>query len=104
MRVWIDLDNSPHAHFFPPIIERLEAAGYDVLLTARRFGHVEEIARSYNLHFNVIGRHRTPHFFATRAAATIIRGLRLAAYGGRHRPDPAGDHRPRGRGNAPRPV
>ena len=34
MRIWIDLDNSPHAHFFPPIIKRLEEAGYAVELTA----------------------------------------------------------------------
>ena len=92
MRVWIDLDNSPHAHFFPPIIERLKEAGYDVLLTARRFGHVEEIAQSHRLQFEVIGRHRTPHFFATRAVATIVRGLRLAAYGRKHRPDMAVNH------------
>jgi predicted glycosyltransferase len=51
MRIWIDLDNTPHAHFFPPLIERLEGAGYEVLLTARRFGQVEEIAESHGLHF-----------------------------------------------------
>lgn len=92
MRIWIDLDNSPHAQFFPPIIGRLEEAGYDVLLTARRFGQVEEIAQSYGLHYEVIGRHRTPHFFLTRAAATIIRGLRLAFYGRKHRPAMAVNH------------
>ncbi len=54
MRIWIDLDNSPHAHFFPPIIKRLEEAGYAVELTARRFGQVEEIARSHGLDFVVI--------------------------------------------------
>ena len=27
MRVWIDLDNSPHAHFFPALLERLKGAG-----------------------------------------------------------------------------
>jgi predicted glycosyltransferase len=53
---------------------------------------VEEIAQSHRLHFEVIGRHRTPHFFATRAAATIVRGLRLAAYGRKHRPDIAVNH------------
>ena len=47
MRIWIDLDNSPHSQFFPPLIGRLEEAGYEVLLTARRFGQVEEIAKSH---------------------------------------------------------
>jgi predicted glycosyltransferase len=92
MRIWIDLDNSPHAQFFPPIIGRLEEAGYDVLLTARRFGQVEEIAQSHGLHYQVIGRHRTPRFFYTRAAATIVRALRLASYGRKHRPDMAVNH------------
>ena len=75
MRIWIDLDNSPHAHFFPPIIRRLEEAGYAVELTARRFGQVEEIARSHGLDYVVIGQHRTPHFFLTRAMATVVPGV-----------------------------
>ena len=92
MHIWIDLDNSPHAQFFPPIIGRLEEAGYQVLLTARRFGQVEEIAQSHGLHPVVIGRHKTPHFFVTRAAATVLRGLRLAVYARRTRPAIAVNH------------
>jgi hypothetical protein len=92
MRIWIDLDNSPHAHFFPPIVKRLEEAGYDVLLTVRRFGQVEEIAQSHGLDYVVIGRHRTPHFFLTRAAATVIRALRLAIFAHRNRPAIAVNH------------
>ncbi len=92
MRIWIDLDNSPHAHFFPPIIRRLEEAGYDVELTARRFGQVEEIARSHGLKYVVIGQHRTPHFFLTRALATVGRALRLTAYGRQIRPAIAVNH------------
>jgi predicted glycosyltransferase len=80
MRIWIDLDNSPHAHFFAPIIRRLEEAGYEVVITARQFGQVEEIARSHGLRYIVIGRHRTPRFFFTRAMATVIRALRLTLY------------------------
>jgi predicted glycosyltransferase len=81
MRIWIDLDNSPHAHFFAPIIRRLEEAGYGVMVTARRFGQVEEIAQSHGLKYVVIGQHRTPHFFLTRAIATVVRALRLTVYG-----------------------
>src|SRR6202453_366199 len=92
MRIWIDLDNSPHAQFFPPLIGRLEEAGYEVLLTARRFGQVEEIAKSHGLHYVVIGRHRTPHFFLTRALATVVRALRLALYGRKNRPAIAVNH------------
>src|SRR3984885_12739269 len=92
MRIWIDLDNSPHAHFFAPIVRRLEEAGYGVLITVRRFGQVEEIAQSHGLHYVVIGRHRTPRFFLTRALSTIARALRLAVYGLRHRPSIAVNH------------
>ena len=92
MRIWIDLDNSPHAHFFAPIIRQLEEAGYGVLITVRRFGQVEEIAGSYGLHYEVIGRHRTPRFFLARALATVVRGLRLAWYGSQKRPLIAVNH------------
>jgi uncharacterized protein len=92
MRIWIDLDNSPHAHFFPPLIKRLEEAGYEVVLTARRFGQVEEIVESHGLRCTVIGRHRTPRFFATRALATIVRGVRLTFYGRKNRPAMAVNH------------
>ena len=92
MRIWIDLDNSPHAHFFPPIIRRLEEAGYDILLTARRFGQVEEIAQTHGLDYVVIGRHRTPHFFLTRAAATVVRALRLAFFARKNCPAIAVNH------------
>src|SRR5580698_9392935 len=92
MLIWIDLDNSPHAHFFAPIVRQLEEAGYGVPITVRRFGQVEEIAQSHGLHYVVIGRHRTPRFFLTRALATIVRALRLAVYGLRHRPSIAVNH------------
>ena len=92
MRIWIDLDNSPHAHFFAPIVRRLEEAGYEVDITARRFGQVEEIAQSHGLRYVVIGRHRTPRFFFMRAMATVVRALRLALYGLRSRPAIAVNH------------
>ena len=92
MSIWIDLDNSPHAHFFAPIIRQLEEAGYGVLITVRRFGQVEEIARSHGLHYEVVGRHRTPRFVLTRALATVVRALRLAVYGRQKRPVIAVNH------------
>ena len=92
MRIWIDLDNSPHAHFFPPIIRRLEEAGYRVVLTARRFGQVEEIAQSHGLDYVVIGQHRTPRLFVTRAGATVLRALRLAIFAYKNRSDIAVNH------------
>jgi uncharacterized protein len=92
MRIWIDLDNSPHVQFFPPLIRRLEEAGYEVEITARRFGQVEEMARSYNLRCTVIGEHRTPRFFLTRAVATVVRAARLVSHGWGMRPAIAVNH------------
>jgi uncharacterized protein len=92
MRIWIDLDNSPHVQFFPPLIRRLEQAGIEVEITARRFGQVEEMARAHGLRYVLIGEHRTPHFFLTRAGATIVRAAKLLGYGRRVRPAIAVNH------------
>jgi predicted glycosyltransferase len=92
MRIWIDLDNSPHAHFFSPLVSRLEEAGHEVLITVRRFGQVEEIAQSHGLRYVVVGSHRTPRWFLTRAMATIVRGFQLALYALRARPAIAVSH------------
>jgi uncharacterized protein len=92
MRIWIDLDNSPHVQFFPPIIKRLEEAGYAVEITARRFGQVEEMARAHGLRYVVIGEHHTPRFFLTRAAATCLRAAKLLRYGQQVRPAIAVNH------------
>lgn len=35
MKVWIDLDNSPHVLFFAPIIGKLEQDGAEVIVTVR---------------------------------------------------------------------
>jgi uncharacterized protein len=56
-KIWIDLDNSPHVPFFLPIIEGLESAGYQILLTARDSYQVCELLRLHNLSCRVVGRH-----------------------------------------------
>src|SRR5689334_14869770 len=56
-RVWIDLDNSPHVPFFAPIIEALEQQGHTVLLTARDFAQVIELADLMGLKYVKVGKH-----------------------------------------------
>lgn len=56
-KIWIDLDNSPHVPFFLPIIEGLESAGYQILLTARDSYQVCELLRLHHLSCRVVGRH-----------------------------------------------
>lgn len=57
MKIWIDLDNSPHVPFFLPIIEGLEKRGYQVFLTARDSYQVCELLRLHHLSCKVVGRH-----------------------------------------------
>lgn len=92
MCVWIDLDNSPHVHFFAPIVRSLRARGLDVMITARHFGQTEELARSYGMDFVTIGSHRTPRYTSTRIAATCVRAGQLFIHGRRFRPTAALSH------------
>ncbi|MGI9211126.1 MAG: DUF354 domain-containing protein [Methylococcaceae bacterium] len=57
MRIWIDLDNSPHVPFFSPIIEDLRRAGFEVCLTARDAYQVHEMLELHGIECPSIGRH-----------------------------------------------
>jgi uncharacterized protein len=57
MKIWIDLDNSPHVPFFRPIIRELGRRGYEVVLTARDAFQVCELAAQAGLDSKKIGRH-----------------------------------------------
>ncbi|MGC2108080.1 MAG: DUF354 domain-containing protein [Candidatus Korobacteraceae bacterium] len=92
MRLWIDFDNSPHVHFFAPLIRALEHNGMQVIVTVRSFGQTEELARSYGIPYTVIGEHRTPKFVVARVTATIRRAFRLALFAWHCRPDLAVSH------------
>jgi len=92
MKVWIDLDNSPHVLFFKPIIDRLELEQIETLITVRSFSQTEELAARHGLHHSVVGRHRNPLHFATRVAATFHRAGQLAYFVRQHKPDVAVSH------------
>jgi hypothetical protein len=57
MKIWIDLDNTPHVPFFKPIIRELDRRGYTVMLTARDAFQVCELATRSSLAYTKIGRH-----------------------------------------------
>ena len=75
MRVWIDLANSPHVPLFEPVIERLEADGATVLLTARNHAQTVALAQRAFGDIRVVGdespagRVRKGVTIATRARA-----------------------------------
>src|ERR1035438_6374612 len=57
MKIWIDLENTPHIPFFKPIIRELERKGYEVVLTARDAFQVCELANRFGLAYIKVGRH-----------------------------------------------
>ena len=78
MKLWIDLDNSPHVLFFAPLVRMLEQDGVQVVITARDFSHTIELATAHGLSYWRVGEHRTPRSFLGRAGATARRAWELA--------------------------
>jgi uncharacterized protein len=57
MRVWADLTNTAHVLVLRPLIERLEADGHDVTLTARPLSHTVELLEDWGHPHTVLGHH-----------------------------------------------
>src|SRR3954466_8780583 len=57
MKIWIDLDNTPHVPFFKPIIRELEQRGHTVAVSARDAFQVCELADKLGLSCSKVGRH-----------------------------------------------
>lgn len=57
IKIWIDLDNTPHVPFFIPIIRELKRRGHSIVLTARDAFQVCELADENGLHYSKVGRH-----------------------------------------------
>jgi uncharacterized protein len=76
MRVWVDFTNTAHVIVLRPLVERLEAAGHEVELTARPLSHTTELLEQWGRTHTVIGRHGGVHKAdKARAAANRIRTL-----------------------------
>ncbi len=57
MKIWIDITNTPHAHFFAPIIKHLEKK-HTVYVTARDFSETIPLLESYGIEYALIGGHK----------------------------------------------
>ncbi|HII67010.1 MAG TPA: DUF354 domain-containing protein [Thermococcaceae archaeon] len=57
MKIWIDIVNAPHAHFFKGIIRELEKRGYEVLVTTREFDGLTEILDMLGIDYYIVGKH-----------------------------------------------
>jgi predicted glycosyltransferase len=57
MKVWIDCTAAAHPIVLRPIIERLQAAGHEVDVTARDYGQTEGILERLGIPFTSVGAH-----------------------------------------------
>jgi uncharacterized protein len=76
LRIWIDIDNSPHVPFFEPIIETLRNNGHDVIVTARDAYQVRELMELHDLPCQFIGRHYGKNYVA-KILGTVARAGQL---------------------------
>lgn len=91
MRLWIDLANSPHVPFFRALVDRLNAAGHEVEITARDFAETVPLARDAGLTPQVIGKHGGREV-SGKAGNLMSRALSLASWARRRRFDLAVSH------------
>jgi hypothetical protein len=57
MRVWIDFTASAHPLVFRPLVERLQAQGHEVEITAREYAQTLQLIESHGMTATVIGHH-----------------------------------------------
>jgi predicted glycosyltransferase len=79
MRIWIDLTNSPHVLVMRPVIERLNAAGHDVRVTARDFAQTIELCERFGIAHTAIGHHRGERLLA-KAGGLASRSAALVGF------------------------
>ena len=91
VKIWIDLDNTPHVPLFVPIVRELERRGHEVVLTARDAFQVCELAEQKGLPCRRIGRHYGKNRLM-KAFGLIWRSLQLAPVCFREKPQLALSH------------
>jgi uncharacterized protein len=57
MRVWVDFTASAHPLVFRPLVERLQAEGHEVEITAREYAQTLQLIESHGMTATVIGHH-----------------------------------------------
>src|SRR3712207_4895626 len=57
MRLWFDMTAPAHPVVFRPVIERLKAAGHEVVVTARDYAQTLELLERNGIEHTAVGRH-----------------------------------------------
>lgn len=55
MKIWFDLTNSPHVHFFREMIEELKNEGHEILITSRDAANTVDLMKLYGIEYHLIG-------------------------------------------------
>jgi predicted glycosyltransferase len=77
VRIWVDCTAAAHPLVLRPIIERLEAQGHEVFITAREYGQTVGILERLGMPYTVVGEHGGASRFG-KARALGGRSARLA--------------------------
>src|SRR5215210_4910228 len=79
MKVWVDCTAAAHPLVLRPIIERLEARGHTVRVTAREYGQTLGVLERLGIPYEAVGRHAGASI-ARKASAVVSRSLALARW------------------------
>ncbi|MFN8162965.1 MAG: DUF354 domain-containing protein [Solirubrobacterales bacterium] len=91
MKVWVDCTAAAHPLVLRPIVERLEARGHSVFITAREYGQTLGILDRLGLAYTVVGEHGGASKLG-KAWALGSRSARLTRLVWRQRPELAIGH------------
>jgi predicted glycosyltransferase len=91
MKVWVDCTAAAHPLVLRPIVERLEARGAEVFITAREYGQTLGILERLGLPYTAVGSHGGASTLR-KGAALATRSARLARPVWARRPDLAIAH------------
>src|SRR4249920_863028 len=91
MLVWVDCTAAAHPLVLKPIVERLEARGHEVFVTAREYGQTLGVLDRLGIPYESVGAHAGASSLR-KGVATAGRSAALARVVWRRRPDLALAH------------
>lgn len=91
MRVWIDIDNSPHVPFFAPVITQLRSEGNSVLVTAREYAQTRQMLDNAGIKYVSVSSHAGAGTLK-KVANLAGRSVALARLVRSFKPDVAASH------------
>jgi uncharacterized protein len=91
MKVWVDCTAAAHPLVLRPIVERLQARGDEVFVTAREYGQTEGVLERLGIPFTSVGSHAGAGTLR-KGMAVAGRSARLARFVWGRRPDLAIAH------------